>query len=590
MGCGNCGTGANGKPSGCKSNGGCSTGGCNRLNVFDWLSDIPLHDGAKPYTIIELSFNKGSRKEFFRNNTNYIVDKGEMLVVEGVGGFDIGQVSLTGELVKLQLKKYGVTEASVTKRVLHPATDEEIETSVKNKEREQEALVRARAIAKTLKLDMKLCEVEIQADGKKGTFFYTADQRVDFRELIKLFASDFRMKIEMRQIGARQESGKVGGIGSCGRELCCSTWLTDFKSVNTTAARYQNLSINQTKLSGQCGRLKCCLNYELDTYMDALSVFPDHVDKLETVKGIAYLQKRDIFKNLMWYTYSDNNKQYPLTIARVKEIQTMNKQGQKAEELGAVELEAKHGKGDSPKVDMGFVNDVGQITLKNLEKNKKKKKKGGNKPEGQRAEGGEGGQQQQARPQQQKGHGGGRPQGEQRQGQGQQGGKPQQQNRPQRQQQQKPQGQQGEGNNNTGDRAQQAEGGNNNNQQRQQRPPRPPRPERQGGEPKQQKPQGEGNTGGQQAEGGNNNNNGGQQQQRQQRPPRPPRPERQGGGEPKAAQPGGDGQPNANQQGQPKQQNQQRPPRPQGQQRPPRPNRPEGQGGGDNTPKTENAG
>ena len=384
MGCGSCGSGASGKPGGCKGNGGCSTGGCNRLNVHDWLNGLPLHDGAKPYPVLEVTFNKGSRKEFFRNNTNLLLDKNDWLAVEGVGGYDIGQVSLTGELVKLQMKKYGVKEPEVTKRVLHEATDEELDQYNKQKERENEVMVRARAIAAGLNLNMKVCEVEIQADSKKGTFFYTADQRVDFRELIKLFAGDFKMKVEMRQIGARQESGKVGGIGSCGRELCCSTWLTDFKSVNTTAARYQNLSINQTKLSGQCGRLKCCLNYELDTYMDALSIFPDHADHLETVKGVAHLQKRDIFKSLMWYSYSDNNKQYPLTITRVKEIQKLNKLGQKADELQPVELETKESKAGI-KADVGFINDVGQITLKTLEKNNSKKKKksgGGNKDAG----------------------------------------------------------------------------------------------------------------------------------------------------------------------------------------------------------------
>ena len=388
MGCGNCGSGANGAPSGCKGNGGCSTGGCNRLNVYDWLNALPLHDNAKPYAVIEVSFNKGSRKEFFRNNTHYILEKGDWFTVEGVGGYDVGQVSLTGELVKLQLKKYGVRDADVTKRVLHPATDEEIDMRIKQKEREPEMLIRSRAIARTLNLDMKLCEVEIQADSKKGTFFYTADQRVDFRELIRVFATDFKMKVEMKQIGARQESGKVGGIGSCGRELCCSTWLTDFKSVNTTAARYQNLSINQTKLSGQCGRLKCCLNYELDTYMDALSVFPDHAEHIETVKGVAHLQKKDIFKNVMWYSYSDNNKQYPLSIDRVKEIQKLNKLGQKADELHPVELETRDSKAGI-KADMGFVNDVGQITLKALEKNSKKKKSGsgGGKPQGDRPQG-----------------------------------------------------------------------------------------------------------------------------------------------------------------------------------------------------------
>ncbi|MBC7553317.1 MAG: hypothetical protein H7257_05010 [Taibaiella sp.] len=382
MGCDSCGSAAGGKPSGCKSNGGCSTGGCNRLNVHDWLSSLPLHDGAKPYPVIEVSFNKGSRKEFFRNNTHSILEKNDWIAVEGVGGYDVGQVSLTGELVKLQMKKYSVTENGVTKRVLHPATDEEVALCAAQKDREPEVLIRSRAIARTLNLNMKLCEVEIQADSKKGTFFYTADQRVDFRELIKFFANDFKMKVEMRQIGARQESGKVGGIGSCGRELCCSTWLSDFKSVNTTAARYQNLSINQTKLSGQCGRLKCCLNYELDTYMDALSVFPHHADSLETVKGIAHLQKRDIFKNLMWYSFSDHNKQYPLSIDRVKEIIKMNKLGQKADELHPVEIETKAEKAGLS-IDVGFVNDVGQITLKNLEKNNNKNKKksgGGGKP------------------------------------------------------------------------------------------------------------------------------------------------------------------------------------------------------------------
>jgi len=399
MGCGSCGTGADGKPGGCKGNGGCSTGGCNRLNVYDWLNALPLHDGAKPYPVIEMSFNKGSRKEFFRNNTHHILEKGDWFAVEGLGGYDIAQVSLTGELVKLQLKKYGVRETEVTKRLLHPATEEELEQANKQKEREAEILIRSRAIARSLNLDMKLCEVEIQADSKKGTFFYTADQRVDFRELIRVYATDFKMKVEMKQIGARQESGKVGGIGSCGRELCCSTWLTDFKSVNTTAARYQNLSINQTKLSGQCGRLKCCLNYELDTYMDALSVFPDHAENLETEKGVAHLQKKDIFKNLMWYSYSDNNKQYPLTIIRVKEIQKLNKLGQKADELQPVELETRDSKAGKT-VDMAFINDVGQITLKALEKNKKKKSSG-NKGQ----QGGGGHQQQSNRPQQAAGTG-----------------------------------------------------------------------------------------------------------------------------------------------------------------------------------------
>src|ERR1017187_5106580 len=376
MSCTSCNTG---KPGGCQSNGSCSSGSCNRMNVHDWLANLPFSDPQSNCRIIEVSFNQGSRKDFFRNNTLHVFEKGDVIAVEGVSGYDVGSVSLTGELVRLQLKKRGLKEeTSEFRKILRFATDTDIRKWKETKEREHEVLIRSRAMARQLKVDLKMAEVEIQADGRKATFYYIADDRVDFRELIKIFASEFRVKVEMRQIGARQEAGKVGGIGSCGRELCCSTWLTDFKSVNTTAARYQNLSINQTKLSGQCGRLKCCLNYELDTYMDALSVFPEQAEHLETIKGVAHLQKRDIFKNLMWYSYSDNNKQYPLSIASVKEIQKINKLGQKADELQPVELETRESKAGI-KPDMGYVNDVGQITLKNLEhKNKKKKHGGGN--------------------------------------------------------------------------------------------------------------------------------------------------------------------------------------------------------------------
>ncbi len=429
MGCGNCGSGANGKPAGCKGNGGCSSGGCNRLNVFDWLSTLPLPNGAKPYSILELSFNKGSRKDYFKINGQSLPSKGEMLAVEGVSGFDVGQVSLTGELVKLQLKKNGVKEEDVTKKVLRQATEADLETLAKNKEKESDFLTRSRAIARQLELEMKLCEVELQADGKKATFFYTADQRVDFRELIKRYAADFRVKVEMRQIGARQESGKVGGIGSCGRELCCSTWLTDFKSVNTAAARYQNLSINQTKLSGQCGRLKCCLNFELDTYMDALKVFPENVDSIETIKGRATLQKRDIFKNLMWFSYSDSNKQYPMTIERVNEILELNKKGKKADSLQPVEIEVSSEK-QGVKVDMGFVNDVGQISLRSLEKGKKKKKRkkgqGGSSSNNRPQRGNDNNNKQQAKGQQNRG---GNKQGGDRNNNGRRGERPQGQNK-----------------------------------------------------------------------------------------------------------------------------------------------------------------
>lgn len=454
MGCGSCGTG---KPNGCKSNGGCSTGGCNRLNVHDWLLNLPFSDPESSCKVVEVTFKQGSRKEFFRNNTLQYFEKGEYITVEGVSGFDVGEVSLTGELVRIQLKKKGVDEFSPDiKKILRKSTDRDIESFKISKGREKEILARSRAISRSLNLQMKLSEVEIQADGKKATFFYTADDRVDFRELIKIFASDFKFKVEMRQIGIRQEAAKVGGIGSCGRELCCSTWLNEFKSVNTTAARYQNLSINQTKLSGQCGRLKCCLNYELDTYLDALQQFPDYADTLDTVMGTAHLIKKDIFKNLMWYVLPNNSKHYPLSIQRVKEIKRLNQQGQKAEELQAVEIISSKQKEAEP----AFVELVGQISLKTLEKNDRRRKdqqrsaqgqrgdrrsdgRGGQQGGGQQGQGGSRGPQQQGGrgpqqnrpqqnkgPQQQGGQQGGAPRGPKAQGGGQRGP---QQNRPQQQ-------------------------------------------------------------------------------------------------------------------------------------------------------------
>ncbi len=366
MGCDSCGTSkTGGKPGGCKSNGGCSTGGCNRLNVHDWLMNLPVSDIDSACKVMEVSFKQGSRKEFFRNATLQHFDKGDLVTVEGVMGYDVGEVSLTGELVRLQLKKKGVSEFSPEmKKVLRPSSEKDIQSYQHHKAREREGLMKSRTLIRQLNLQMKLSELEIQADGKKATFFYTADDRVDFRELIKMLASEFKVKVEMRQIGIRQEAGKVGGIGSCGRELCCSTWLTDFKSVTTTAARYQNLSINQTKLSGQCGRLKCCLNYELDTYLDALQHFPDNAEVLETTKGRAFLVKKDIFKNLVWYTMQDSTKHYPLTIKRVKEIQQLNSRGQRPDELEHVELTNTKER----ETEHAFVDVVGQITLQNLER------------------------------------------------------------------------------------------------------------------------------------------------------------------------------------------------------------------------------
>jgi cell fate regulator YaaT (PSP1 superfamily) len=396
MGCSNCGT-ADGKPGGCQSHGSCGTGSCNRMNVYDWLSNLPIHDPATECRVMEISFNQGSRKDFYRNTTTQIFEKGEKVSVEGVSGFDVGEVSLTGELVRIQMKKKTVDEFHPDmKKVLRRASDRDLDLLKQNKAREKEAVVRSRAISRQLKLDMKVSQVEIQADGRKATFYYIADDRVDFRELIKIFASEFRVKVEMRQIGARQEAGKVGGIGSCGRELCCSTWLTDFKSVNTTAARYQNLSINQSKLSGQCGRLKCCLNYELDTYLDALQQFPENADTLQVAKGTALLIKKDIFKNLMWYVLPDSNKQYPLLIERVKQIKKLNQQNVVPDDLGAVEATGK------PREELVNVDLTGQFSLKTLDKADRKKKEMRKGPNQQRGDNRQGSpnQQRDNRPQQ----------------------------------------------------------------------------------------------------------------------------------------------------------------------------------------------
>jgi cell fate regulator YaaT (PSP1 superfamily) len=394
---------------------------------------MPIPGVDMACNVIEVSFNKGTRKDFFRNTTLQVFEKGELISVEGVSGFDVGEVSLTGEIVRLQMKKRGVREDNPEmKKVLRPATNRDIEIMRQNKAREPEAVIRSRAIARQLKLDMKISQVEMQADGRKATFFYIADGRVDFRELIKVYASEFKLKVEMRQIGARQEAGKVGGIGSCGRELCCATWLTDFKSVNTAAARYQNLSINQSKLSGQCGRLKCCLNYELDTYLDALQHFPDNCDVLQVAKGNASLIKKDIFKNLMWYTLPDSTKQYPVSIENVRRIKSQNQQGIIPEALETVEVTTSKPREVEPE----FVDVVGQTSLRSLEKAEKKRKQ---QQQQQRQRGQRPGQQQQQHGQQRGQQRGQQQQPGQQRGQQQKGQQPnQQRNQPNPNQQRPP--------------------------------------------------------------------------------------------------------------------------------------------------------
>lgn len=334
MGCGSCGTTGGCSPKGCKSNGTCGTTGCNKLNVYNWLSDMALPEDFKPFNIVEVRF-KGNRKHFYRNSPMVDLYTGDYVVVQSETGQDVGQVSLSGELVRLQLKKYNVTEDSEhIKEILRTAHDKDLSRYNELKDREKATLERARTVAMNLGLNMKLSDIEFQGDGRKVTFLYTAEERVDFRELIKIYAEEFKTRIEMRQIGYRQEAARLGGIGSCGRELCCSTWLSDFKMVNTGAARYQNLSINMLKLSGQCGRLKCCLNYELDTYIEAVNEFPKQKSvKLDTVNGPAYSHKIDILKRLMWFSYPDSPTWVPLPLAIVKELIAKNEKGEKVQAL-----------------------------------------------------------------------------------------------------------------------------------------------------------------------------------------------------------------------------------------------------------------
>ena len=341
--------------------------------------DMPTN--YKPFPVIEVKF-KGSRKEFFLNNDNIYLEAGELVVVETpTGGYDVGHVSITGELVRMQMVKRRVKEADVTKKIYRKATVADVEKWKAAKDMEWETMHKSRKLALELNLSMKLSDVDYQGDKTKATFYYTAEGRVDFRELIKKMAEQFRIRIEMRQIGMRQEASRLGGIGSCGRELCCSTWLTDFKTVSTSAARYQNLSLNTLKLAGQCGKLKCCLNYELDTYMDALKHIPDNVNVLRTEKGDARLQKTDIFKRLMWFSYPREESWIPLPITKVKEIQQMNRDGVIPPDLGEViELETK------PIKVLDYENVVGQDSLTRLDErrnnnnNNKKKSKNRNKP------------------------------------------------------------------------------------------------------------------------------------------------------------------------------------------------------------------
>lgn len=370
MSCSNCST-SNGTPRGCQSNGTCGTDSCNKLTVYNWLENMRLPADQEPFRVAEVRF-KNSRKAFFRYPTELQPSVGEAVVTEvAQSGHDVGRVTLTGELVRIQMKKKKVDVASeAVLQLKRKATQKDIETWQAARNKEIEVQKRARELALQLNLQMKISDVEFQGDGKKATFYYTAEQRVDFRQLIKDMAKAFGIRIEMRQIGLRLEASRLGGVGSCGRELCCSTWLTDFRSVSTAAARYQQLSLNPQKLSGQCGKLKCCLNFELDAYRAALKDFPRMQTKLKTEKGMAICQKMDIFKGLLWYTYKGEWMHwYELSVDAVQEIVAKNRAGETVASLEDYTQEEE--KPESKAV--VFENVVGQDSLNRFDRPKRRK-------------------------------------------------------------------------------------------------------------------------------------------------------------------------------------------------------------------------
>lgn len=370
MACGSCGTGANGQPKGCKNNGTCGTDGCNKLTVFDWLSNMSLPNGVEPFHCVEVRFKNG-RKGFYKKPSNLRLAIGDVVATEASPGHDIGMVTLTGELVKVQMKRKKVgLDSEDVKKIYRKASQKDIDIWQKARDREEAIKVRSREIAIRLQLQMKISDIEFQGDGSKCTFYYTAEDRVDFRQLIKDFAREFSTRIEMRQIGFRQEAARLGGVGSCGRELCCSTWLTDFRSVNTSAARYQQLSLNPQKLAGQCGKLKCCLNYELDAYIDALKEFPKTEVKLKTEKGTAVCQKTDIFKGYLWYAYEGEwMNWHKISVEQANEIIEANNNDEKVQSLEEFSSELE----EETKVD--FENVVGQDSLTRFDQPKRSRRK-----------------------------------------------------------------------------------------------------------------------------------------------------------------------------------------------------------------------
>ena len=369
MGCSSCSSNSSGVPGGCKNNGTCGTDGCNKLTVFDWLSNMETVNENGRATLIEVRFKNG-RKEYYGNSENLPISIGDLVAVKAEKGYDIGFVTLKGGLIAIQLKKKKITKKlDEFLRVIRKATQKDIDIWTKARGREEDFKKKSRELAISLKLKMKISDVEFQGDDSKAIFYYTAPGRVDFRQLIRDMARQFNTRIEMKQIGLREEASRLGGIGSCGRELCCSTWLTDFRSVTTSAARYQQLSLNPQKLAGQCGKLKCCLNYELDFYQEALKDFPKSNSKILTEKGIAYCQKIDIFKGLLWFVYkNDSVDWHQLSVDNVKEILKINAKGEKIESLEQYTIYETSS-------DVSFENVVGQDSLTRFDNKKKNRNK-----------------------------------------------------------------------------------------------------------------------------------------------------------------------------------------------------------------------
>jgi len=376
MSCSNCSKNNNETPTGCKSNGNCLTNGCDQRSVFNWLSNIDELSTNESINV-ELSFKNG-RKSFSVNKSKIPVQMGDTVVVDVSHGIDIANVSLVGELVRHQMqRKNNKLKDKDLPIILRKANTEDLKKWKVAKDRESDVMIKSREIAVQNNLVMKISDVELQADEKKAIFYYTADKRIDFRALVKQLAEEFKTKIEMKQIGARQESSRIGGLGSCGRELCCSTWMTDFRSVNTKAARYQQLSLNPQKLAGQCGKLKCCLNYELDQYIEQVNKFPSPKRKLFSKTEKATHFKTDVFRELMWYViYSEETKMTNVvcfSIEDVRNIQELNEKNEKPVKLATYTIQA------DIKEKEDYLNVVGQDDVNRFndrfKKNKKKKRK-----------------------------------------------------------------------------------------------------------------------------------------------------------------------------------------------------------------------